>query len=293
MQLRAFQGTTEQHMCRMILLLQGYTSAEIFERWAPHVKLTLEFILEMTGDCGICQYCERGMSNDAEIQAITRGLHNGAVKPISNNERVAVHCIEPSHSSYLQLLHIRESLPAVHISTEWHIHNVAMTNQSGEVAFTSDCGSELCHIEKSGGGHQVKAYSVDDFVRAEGIHDIGILKIDAEGFDPDVITGAKTTLEQGKADVVTFEYHGLGVWADTSLESVVNSLEAFGYACYLDGRPTLTRLDAQCWHPDYEFKWWSNVVCVKKAFRELHVAFERMSFRAAHFMHHAGIGDTP
>ena len=126
---------------------------------------------------------------------------------------------------------------------------------------------------------------MDDFVHAEKIQDIAILKIDTEGFDPAVIDGARSTLEQGMADIVTFEYHYAGLWADTSLQSVVASLEAFGYACYFDGSPTLTRLDAQCWHASYEFKAWSNVVCVRKSLKELQVAFERLSFRSAHFMH--------
>ena len=187
------------------------------------------------------------------------------------------------------MLHIRESLPDWDGPSQWQIHNIAMTKQSGEVAFTSDCDSELCHIDTSGEGRKVRAYSVDDFVDAEGIKDIAILKIDTEGFDPDVIHGAKTTLEKGKVDILAFEYHKLALWAQTSLESIVVSLEMFGYACYLDGSPTLTRLDAQCWHTAYEFKSWSNVVCVRKSFNELHIAFERLSFRSAHFMQRAGL----
>ena len=247
--------------------------------------LTSKHVFEMTGDCGACQDCQHGAANDAEVKAVTGILHSAAKKATHNSEHITVHCIEASHSSYTRLLRIRESLPVAHASSQWQIHNVAMTKESGEVAFTSDCGSELCHIEVSGEGRKVKAYSVDDFVRNEGIHDIAILKIDTEGFDPDVISGAVTTLQQGKVDIVTFEYTEIGVWVDTSLESVVASLEVSGYACYLEGSPTLTRLDAQCWHADFEFKKWSNVVCARKSFKDLHAAFERLSFRAAPFMH--------
>ena len=268
-------------------MLQGYTSAEMLQRWAPHVKLTPEVVFAMTKDCGECLDCQQNDNNEAEVQAVTHGLHSSANQPTNNSKHVTVHCIEASHSSYSRLLHIRESLPDRDGPSQWQIHNVAMAKQSGEVAFTSDCDSELCHIESSGEGRKGKAYSVDDVVDAEGIGNIAILKIDTEGFDPDVITGAKTTLEQGKADILAFEYHGLNLWAETSLQSVVASLEMFGYACYLDGSPTLTRLDAQCWHTAYEFKSWSNVVCVRKSLNELHIAFERMSFRAAHFMQRA------
>ena len=223
------------------------------------------------------------------LKTFTGILQSAADQATSNSEPINVHCIEASHSSYARLLRIRESLPAVHASAQWLIHNAAMTKESREVVFTSDCGSELCHIELSGEGRKVKAYSMEDFVRSEVIEDIAILKIDTEGFDPNVINGAMTTLEQGKADIVAFEYHGIGLWVDTSLESVVVSLDLLGYACYLDGSPTLTRLDAQCWHADYEYKSWSNVVCARKSFKELYTAFERLSFRAADFMHHTAL----
>ena len=251
--------------------------------------LTSKHVFEITDECGACMDCHRSAKSDAEVKATTHIVHSGADQATSNSEHITVHCIEASHSSYLRLLRIRDSLPVAHASAQWRVHNIAMTKESGEVMFTTDCGTELCHIEVSGEGRKVKAYSVDDFVRDEGIQDIAILKIDTEGFDPDVISGALVTLEQGKADIVTFEYHGIGLWVETSLQSVVASLEVSGYACYLDGSPTLTRLDAQCWHADYEFKSWSNVVCARKSLKELYTAFERLSFRAAHFMHRAAL----
>ena len=58
-----------------------------------------------------------------------------------------------------------------------------------------------------------------------------------------------------------FEYHGIGLWKDLTLERVVDELDtSYGYVCYLGGRPTLTRLTG-CSSPEYEFKWWSNVLC--------------------------------
>ena len=134
----------------------------------------------------------------------------------------------------------------------------------------------------------VPAVSVDDLVAQEQIKHVDILKIDTEGFDPAVIRGAWRSLSLGRVSILYFEYHQLGLWATTNLEDVARDLAQMHFACYLDGQPTLTRLDAGCWDPYLEFKNWSNVVCVNmEAAPHVFRAFERLSFRAAHFMKQA------
>ena len=47
------------------------------------------------------------------------------------------------------------------------------------------------------------------------------------------------------------------------LQEVVEKLDVYGFDCYLDGSPELTRL-TRCWVAELEFRWWSNVVCFKR-----------------------------
>ena len=265
--------------------MQGYTSAGIFSRWATHVQLTPQYINGVIRDCGVCQDCLSKPTHVKHLAAFTHGLL--ANEPDNRTEPVTIHCIQASQSSYTRLLHIHDNLPDQEASAAWKLHHFAAAKESGEVAFTPDCDSELCTIESSNLGVRTRAVSVDDFVHAEGIANIAVLKIDTEGYDPDVIAGAHT-IEQGKIMVIAFEYHKIGLWAHVALRTVVAGFESAGYACYLDGGPALTRLDALCWDGAYEFKEWSNVACVKKASRELYIAFERLSFRGAHFMHVPG-----
>ena len=231
----------------------------------------------------MCLNCWSTPAHKVEVAAYTHGLLTN--EPFNRSESVTVHCIEPSQGSYARLQSIRDSLPNQDASGAWVLHNLAAAKTSGEVAFTANCDSELCTIQADNNGVKARAVSVDDFVHAEGIESIALLKVDAEEYDPDVIAGAHHTIKTGKATVIYFEYHSVRLWADVALKTVVAELELAGYACFLDGSPTLTRLDAQCWHDAYEFKQWSNVVCVKKASTELFAAFERLSFRGAHFMH--------
>lgn len=46
---------------------------------------------------------------------------------------------------------------------------------------------------------------------------------------------------------------------------------------YFDGKPELTRLTG-CWDPSYEFRGWSNVVCVLRS-HALYASMERGSLR--------------
>ena len=78
----------------------------------------------------------------------------------------------------------------------------------------------------------------------KGMRHIAVLKNHTEGLSPDVVDGTKITLENEKAGILAFEYHGLSLWAETSVQSSVVSLKMSGYACHLDGSPTLTWLDA-------------------------------------------------
>lgn len=58
---------------------------------------------------------------------------------------------------------------------------------------------------------------MDNFVDAEGIRDIVVLRNHIEGFGPDVIDGTKITFKKGRADILASEYHGLALWVKTNL----------------------------------------------------------------------------
>ena len=59
---------------------------------------------------------------------------------------------------------------------------------------------------------------MDNYVDADGIKDIVVLKNHTEGFGPDAIDGTKITLEKWKADILASEYHGLALWVKTNLQ---------------------------------------------------------------------------
>ena len=246
--------------------------------------------------CGACNDCLEDSGGLPDVSSLTHGLHHP--RPALGTDDagpVVIHCIEASALSYQGLLELREEFPFEAKSSVWSIHHLAASSESGTVQFTADCDTELCSMGASDilddtptPTVSVRATSVDDFIAQEQLQHVDILKIDTEGFDPAVIKGARKSLSAAKVSILYFEYHHINLWASTNLEDVVKELSAMSFACYLDGQPTLTRLDALCWDPSYEFKHWSNVVCVNMVtVPHVQKAFERLSFRAASFMKQA------
>ena len=243
--------------------------------------------------CGACGDCREDAGGLPDVSGLTHGLHRRP-GPTGKHDAgpVIVHCLEASALHHQSLVELHADFPFHDKSSVWRIHHVAASDASGTVNFTADCDTELCSMGAKDANLStttVRATSVDDFIAQERIKHVDILKIDTEGFDPAVIKGAWRALSTGKVGILYFEYHSVGVWGATRLEDVARDLSEVHFACYLDGQPTLARLDAGCWDSSiFEFHAWSNVVCVHtEALPHVFKAFERLSFRAAEFMKQA------
>ena len=130
----------------------------------------------------------------------------------------------------------------------------------------------------------VPVITVDEIVAGQllpaGHATFDILKMDAQGFDPLVLQGAEATLRAQRPAIVQFRYGYSGAWGFTSLHDTVRQMHAYGYVCYLDGTPTMVRLTG-CWHPDFEYKMWGQVVCARSADSALVQALDALSFQAS------------
>lgn len=113
--------------------------------------------------------------------------------------------------------------------------------------------------------------TLDQYTKTARLSAVDVLKIDVEGYEALVLEGA-TKLLKGELQatrrpaVIIFEYSQ--AWtqaADPSvhcLKSVTGRLADDGYQSFLLGSASLVRVDRECWHPTFEFWWWSNVVAI-------------------------------
>jgi FkbM family methyltransferase len=85
---------------------------------------------------------------------------------------------------------------------------------------------------------RVPVRTLDAFALERGIERVGLLKIDVEGFEPEVIRGADRLLRERRVDLVVFEFSP-AFYRQRGIEptAVVDALEDRGYRVLeLDGR---------------------------------------------------------
>ena len=79
----------------------------------------------------------------------------------------------------------------------------------------------------------VPATSLDAVLNNEPV--IDLLKIDAEGGEPDILRGASASLARGGIRTLLFELHDKGGWARMSPCAVVQTLDEAGFDCFQGG----------------------------------------------------------
>eukprot|EP01065_Artemidia_motanka_P015487 TRINITY_DN19278_c0_g1_i1.p1 TRINITY_DN19278_c0_g1~~TRINITY_DN19278_c0_g1_i1.p1 ORF type:complete len:469 (+),score=144.79 TRINITY_DN19278_c0_g1_i1:53-1408(+) len=272
---------------------KGYTSAALLARFDPKYGVTPKLLhksiqryarshkFELDRDCGVCGDCnERPEKESAEAEATP----------------VSVHCFEPSPATFEMLMKVRHDIVrrAGRDGTRWHIHKAGLHSRAGTMWWDKSCatdpGTELCTIKAEGdaGAIAVDVTTVDTAMRkrVRSSDQLMLLKIDAEGYDAEVLRGALSTLTAHRASVVTWEYNPhlggktpRGPWAHgENATAVVEWLDAMGYDCYLESNqakadtadtPSLYRLNAGCLRlPPHELgpphRGWANVVCASR-----------------------------
>lgn len=89
---------------------------------------------------------------------------------------------------------------------------------------------------------------------------IDYLSVDVEGYDFDVLLGAKQTLRRIR--YFEFEYNWKGSWAVQKLSHAVDLFKDHGFACYFMGTQNHIWRITDCWQDHYDLRFWSNVACV-------------------------------
>ena len=90
---------------------------------------------------------------------------------------------------------------------------------------------------------KVAIRTLDEVVNEHAISEIDLLKIDVEGHELDVITGAQNTLALRKIKCLQFELGGSSIDTNTTLKDIYDVLSKFDYRLYLIGRRGIVPLD--------------------------------------------------
>lgn len=117
---------------------------------------------------------------------------------------VKIHAFEPSTATR-KLLSSR-----FQGRTNVSVYSQAMADRTGECVFYSnEDGAGTNSLDPLSGPRteSVTVTTLDCFFEANGLQDVSVVKIDTEGFDLLVLKGAAKLLQEGRFEVLQFEYN--------------------------------------------------------------------------------------
>ena len=127
----------------------------------------------------------------------------------------SIHCFEPGHKTFA-LLH-ESSKKDKRIK----LNNIGLGKEKGEFVLHYDsAGSGLASLTKRKLDHfnidfskeeKVDIDTIDNYCAENSIDHIHLLKIDIEGHELDVLSGAKRMFNSKSIDIVTFEFGGCNI----------------------------------------------------------------------------------
>lgn len=159
-------------------------------------------------------------------------------------------CFEPVRSTFEILKNNCSKMPRVEL-----IHS-AVGSDVGNLQMTATPGSTMNHVLQSNKPaspgilvEEVAVGTVDAFAREFGVEEIGLLKTDTEGFDAEVLLGAKSMIASGRIFLifveVGFSKYDTGHTPFEKVRALLESYEVVGF--YGQGREgnfsTLDRCD--------------------------------------------------
>lgn len=75
--------------------------------------------------------------------------------------------------------------------------------------------------------HEVQATTVDDWLAEEGIDEIGLLKIDTEGYDLNVLKGARQALRDRRIRTIQFEFIPANIGTRVAMRDFYDVLQGY------------------------------------------------------------------
>ena len=135
---------------------------------------------------------------------------------------VQIHAFEPSEQSFQVLRDRVGSSPSI------RLNRLALGRQVGTARLYSDApGSGLASMTRRrldhfgiqhGRSEEIKVGTLDDYLRAQGLTDVALLKVDVEGHELDVLEGGRQSLRTGVVRRVLFEFGGCNIDSRTYLQ---------------------------------------------------------------------------
>jgi FkbM family methyltransferase len=175
------------------------------------------------------------------------------------SKEVHIHAFEPSQVTRSMLASRFVESAAVTVQP------YALSDTVGEAKFYSkEDGAGTNSLSPLSGSNveATKLITIDVFLRQSGIESVSMVKIDTEGFDLLVLRGAEQSLQDGRIDVVQFEYNWRWLINHASLRDVFDLISNKPYRFGKLLSNAVEFYDE--WHFELDRYFESNYVLIKK-----------------------------
>lgn len=132
------------------------------------------------------------------------------------------------------ILNFKENIRLNNFGSKVSVFNKVISEKSGKEPYVFEKVSEISAIGsgKTGNHSLVKSMSLDDFISKEKIKNIDFLKIDVEGAEMKVLSGARRLLSEGWIKYLLLEVNKKSVRYGYVPSDLVNYLNKFGYKTF-------------------------------------------------------------
>ncbi|MFZ1721705.1 MAG: FkbM family methyltransferase [Microgenomates group bacterium] len=158
----------------------------------------------------------------------------------SRGEKVRVFAFEPTEK-IIPL--VKENIGVNGFEERIKIYQTAVSHKNGFLQFTIENESEINHLtsKRHNSSTSVKSLRLDTFVKRTNISRIDLLKIDVEGAEMLVLSGAKKLIQKNQIETIIFEVNENIQEFGSSVEEMFTFLRNNNYVLYsFNEKGTLT-----------------------------------------------------
>ena len=192
--------------------------------------------VESSGEVSLAGLLSKSYQNqNRPICIFDVGSNTGAfTKMISKKLEIipfSIHAFEPGKKAFQALSDYSSSNPNL------CVNNLALGKNSGrQTLYFPESGSTLASLTKRKLDHYktqvsesetVQVETLDKYCKDKSIHSIDLLKIDVEGHELDVLTGALEMLKNHRIRMVSFEFGGCNIDTKTFFQDYWNFFAQF------------------------------------------------------------------